>query len=311
LQPDAFRADVNAAALQFRGTHSLDFVAALDCLRLRKWWLIGSAVVFAAAFTGAAFYMTPVYRAAAVLVPASMDHGSGLGALKSALGDLGSLASLAGVEGGAVADSSVEEALAVLSSRRFTEGFISDEHILPELFANKWDSATDTWKTAKPPTLARGFKYFDKQVRTIIRDHKTGLVTLQIDWKNRTEAARWANELVRRLNAEMRSRAIANADAYVQYLEKEYQQTTLIPTRDAISRLIESQIRQRMLATVTQDFAFRPASEALPPDEDDPVSPKKLLLLAGGPFVGLFVGAFVVLLHAVVRGPPEKLLRKF
>jgi LPS O-antigen subunit length determinant protein (WzzB/FepE family) len=294
---------VNVSLAQFRG-QTLDFAAVIGCLRIRKWWLIGSAVLFAAAFTAAAFYLTPVYRASAVLVPASMDRGSGLGALKSALGDLGGLASLAGVEGASTADSNVEEALAVLSSRRFTEGFVTDEHILPKLFASNWDAARGTWNTPKPPTLAKAYKYFDKRVRTIIRDRKTGLVTLQIDWKDRTEAARWANKLVQRLNAEMRSRAIANADAYVQYLEKEYQQTALVPTRDAISRLIESQIRQRMLATVTQDFAFRPASEALPPDEDDPVFPRKLLLLAGGPFVGLFFGIFVVLLHAAISGPP-------
>ncbi len=56
---------------------------------------------------------------------------------------------------------------------------------------------------------------------SISRDRKTGLITVQIDWRDAVKAARWGQyEIVARLNAEMRSRAIQSTNASVGYLEK-------------------------------------------------------------------------------------------
>src|SRR6202008_3889304 len=99
--------------------------------------------------------------------------------------------------------------------------------LMPKLFASKWDSVRGTWKVdaEHQPTPARAYRLFDLKIRTVTQDKKTGLVTLQIDWTDRQEAADWTNELVRLLNEERRDRAIANADASVSYLEKEAQTT--------------------------------------------------------------------------------------
>ena len=123
---------------------------------------------------------------------------------------------------------------------------------------------------------------------------------MQIDWKNRFEAAQWANELVRRLNQEMRSRATTEADASLGYLSKELQATAVVPIRDAISHLIETQVKKRMLANVTEEYSFRIVDHALPADADDPERPKKLLMFVGGPLVGLLLGVLLVL----VSSPP-------
>src|SRR5262249_46340657 len=162
---------------------------------------------------------------------------------------LGGLASLAGfaVGGG---NTQTEESLAVLRSQEFTEAFIESLHLMPKLFPKRWDERTGTWKTGpgvEPPTLAQAFKYFDGRIRTISQDKKTGLVTVQIRWKNRQEATAWANALVERLNEEMRSRAITKTEASLGFLEKELNATAVVSTREAINRLIEAQIKQRML----------------------------------------------------------------
>jgi LPS O-antigen subunit length determinant protein (WzzB/FepE family) len=98
-----------------------------------------------------------------------------------------------------------------------------------------------------------------------------------------------------RLNAEMRRRAIGKADASIGFLEKELNTTTVVATREAISRLIEVQIKQRMLANVTDEYAFRIVDRALPPDKIDVLKPKKALMLFAGLAVGLLVGSAVVL----------------
>ena len=280
----------------------LDLSALFARLRAGRWWIIGSVAVCTAVAVAAAFLMTPVYRASTILVPANSDKG--MDVLGSALGQLGGLASIAGIGGGS-RGSDTEESLAVLRSREFTERFIQEERLLPRLYASKWDAKAGTWSVPpqERPTPARAYRYFNQRIRSIDQDKKTGLITLQIDWKDRNEAADWANALARRLNEEMRSRATAKAAASLGYLEKELQSTNTVETREAISRLIESQVKQRMMANVTQEFAFRVVDKAMAPDADDPVKPQKLAMIAAGPFVGLTLGILWVLLIGWRREP--------
>jgi uncharacterized protein involved in exopolysaccharide biosynthesis len=259
--------------------------------------MVGCTATVTALFASVAFLMTPIYQVTAVLVPTSAERDNLGGMLGSALGSVGGLASLAGI-GLGTGDSVTQEALAVLRSRQFTEQFITDMNLMPRLFAGLWDQSRGTWRAdvENPPTIARAFKYFDARIRTVTHDKKTGLVKVQIEWTDRQEAAVWANELVQRLNQEMRARAIDKSEASTQFLEKELLATSLVETRQAINRLIEAQIKQRMLANVTHEYVFRIVDRALPPDQDDPIRPKKLLLLAAGPVVGFGFAAFGVLL---------------
>jgi uncharacterized protein involved in exopolysaccharide biosynthesis len=286
---------VSSAASETQDPGGADLQAVWRHLWINRAWIAGSVVLFAALFTIAALIMPRTYRATTVLVSAGAERNSLSSSLNSALGSLGGLASIAGVNVG-TSDAATEEALAVLRSRQFTEAFIASNHLLPELYPRQWDASTGQWKdAADAPTTARAFRYFDRKVREVTQDRKTGLITVQIDWRDRNEAAVWANAMVQRLNEEMRSRAIAKADASLAYLQGELQKTVDIGTRDAINRLIEAQIRQRMLANVTEEFAFRVVDKALPPDADDPQSPKKAQWIVGGIVVGLLVGVMAAL----------------
>jgi uncharacterized protein involved in exopolysaccharide biosynthesis len=261
-----------------------------------RWWLIGSVCICAALFAALAFLTTPVYRAAAVMLPSTVDRASLGSSLTSTLGQSSTLTSLLGLNLGGV-DNGTTEALAVLRSREFTERFIIDNNLMPVLFERKWDAARKTWRVPPEdvPTPGKAFHYFDESVRFIDEDKKTNVVRLQIEWKDRNQAAAWANELARRLNAEMRDRAMSHANASIQFLAKELAGTTVVEIRESINRLIEAQEKQRMLASVTPDFAFRIVDKAMAPDHDDPIKPKKALLLLLGPFIGLALGVLAIL----------------
>lgn len=198
--------------------------------------------------------------------------------------------------------SRTEESLAVLRSRELTERFIRDSGLMPELFHQRWDVKSLAWRqgVTHQPTLAEAYRYFDERVRRLSYDKKTGLIRLEIEWRDPAKAAEWANELVARLNAEMRARAIAESTASVGFLEKELAATSTLDTRAAINRLIEAQINQRMLANVTREYAFRVVDRALPPDAQDVVRPKKLLMIVLGAGLGLMLGAVGVLLRGAV-----------
>ena len=262
----------------------------------RRWLIVTLAIISTGLFAALGFVLHPTYRGTAVLVAATPDRSGLGGSLNSALGPVSELASLAGI-GGPNGTSPVDEALAVLQSREFTEAFIAEHNLMPVLFSKIWDPATNAWKVpaAKQPTPAKAFRAFDR-IRTIKQDVKTGLITLQIDWKDRTEAASWVNGLVTALNAEMRARAITAADASLVYLQRELATTSDVGTRDAVNRLIEGQIKQRMLANVTQQYSLRFVDRALVADADDPVGPRKLVLIAVGLFLGLIGGVALSLI---------------
>ncbi len=279
------------------GDSDVDLRTLLSQLWRRRWLILTITLAFTAILAAVAFLTTPVYRASTVLALGNVDR-NGAGALGAMIGQFGGLASLAGLNVGGAGDSDTEVSLAVLRSRQFTEAFIRDRKLLPVLFDDRWDAGTATWKGPKKdwPTLAQGYKFFDREVRSIAYDRKTGLVTLQIDWRDPEIAAQWANELVTRANAEMRRRAIQDARASIDYLEKELSATTTVDTRTAISRLMEAQIRQRMLANVTFEYAFKVIDAALAPDLKDMIRPKRLLLVAFGAVLGMLVAVIVALL---------------
>lgn len=285
----------------------LDLWQAASRLWAGRRWVLGATVLSTAVFIVVAFMMTPIYRAQTVLVPAQHEGGS-MGSIGAALGQLGGLASLAGVNlGGSGAQ--VEEALAVLRSREFTERFIQDHDMMPILFVKRWDAQSKQWRSDKKvPSLSDANRYFQKKVRTIAQDKKTGLVTVGIEWSDPELAAQWANDLVRRLNSEMRQRAIVSSDASLQYLQKELSATTAIDTRAAINRLIETQINHRMFANVTEEYSFRIVDRALPPDRDDKIRPNKAILAGGGLVLGLIIGAAIALIKAAVaaRQPGQR-----
>jgi uncharacterized protein involved in exopolysaccharide biosynthesis len=262
----------------------------------RRLWILASALLFTVLFGILAFNMTPVYSSATVLVPANNDRSGLQSALGSTLGQLSGLAALVGV-GVSTSSAQTQEALAVLRSREFTEGFIRDENLMPELFSAQWDAAAGRWLGEEEdwPTLAQAYQYFHNNLRTVTLAN-TGLVTLAIEWTDPEKSALWANRLVERLNEEVRSRAIANTNASIGFLERELEATSAVETRQAINRLMEVQINQRMLANVTREYAFRVADRALPPDPDDEIRPNKPVLLLLGWLFGMMVGAVVAVM---------------
>jgi uncharacterized protein involved in exopolysaccharide biosynthesis len=271
----------------------------LGILWLRRRLIAAVMILLTLLAVGVALLATPVYRAEVVLIPnANTDPGSDL---SGSLGSLGGLASLAGVDLGG-SGALTQEALAVLRSRQFTESFIEAEGIAAELFTSLPDRVIrNRWRSpeARRPTLAEAARRFDRRLRTMVQDRKTGLLRMQVDWKDPEKAARWANGQVDRLNEEMRVRAKAQAERNLGFLEQEMGRTGIVSTRDALGRLILTNTKDRMMAAVTPDFAFRVVDRAMVPDVRDPIFPRKGWLIGGAPLLGLVLGIlFALLLEA-------------
>lgn len=277
-----------------------DGVDLLEYARLlyRHRWMM-TAIVSAAGVLAllAAFAMSPVYRAEVLLAPASQSKGDGVAGVLGQLGDLGSLFE-AYVGSG---KDRTAESIATLKSRSLTGQFIAQHQLKPILFQERWESRTKTWREgARVPTDLDAVELFDKRVRQVVVDRRTGLVTLSIEWGEPAAAAAWANALVREVNTRRREEAINEAKTSIAYLQRQLARNSAMEIQQAIYRLIEAQTKTMTVAATREEYAFRVIDPAVVPETR--IRPKRALMVLGGLVVGGVIAFFVVLLrHALSK----------
>lgn len=263
-----------------------------------KWLIIAVTALFALAAVGYALQATEWYRAEVLLVPAEERS-------TPSLGGLGGLAALAGVS---IGGSGGAEAIAVAKSREFARAFIADFQLLPVLFPEEWDVQNGRWRGDDPgkwPDMRDAVKFFHQDVLRVSDDANTGLVTLAIEWTDPELASEWASELVRRLNAKVRERALLEAETNVAYLQAELAQTNVITLQQSIGRLLENELQKLMLARGNEEFAYRVIDSAYPPKER--VRPRRALIAILGTIVGGMLGVFAVFAWHAVRTSPREM----
>lgn len=256
-------------------------------------------VLSTAVALAAALWMTPIYRAEALLAPVP---GEKEGA-SSLAGQYSGIAAFAGINLSSLSHSSKDEAIALLKSRALTEKFIEDEGLLKILYDDKWNEETQQWEVEDPgdiPTMWYAYKKFN-EIRSVSENRDSGLVTLAVEWKDPELAAQWAAELVDRVNERMRELAVQDAEKSLEYLVKEVSKTSSVEVREAIYRIMESQIKQIMLANVRNEYSFKVIDPPAVPDLRDEVKPKKKLMVILGFVLGGFGGVFIAFFRNYIR----------
>jgi uncharacterized protein involved in exopolysaccharide biosynthesis len=262
---------------------------------LKRWYVIAVlAVVGGALAVISANWIRPVYRSEALLAPVQTDGGaSGLNAL---LGQFGGLASLAGVDLPQRSDSNV--AVETLRSRDLAVRLIESENLLPVLFGDRWDAARHAWKENEQPTLNEALLLFDRRVRAVRQDPRTGMVRIGVEWTDPVAATAWTSKLIEMTNRVLREREISEAEQTIAALQLEIENASNLEVRTALYRLIEAQLKSKSVAAGREQFAFRVIDPALAPDADKPIWPRRSVLAALGLAIGATLGLLVVLLFA-------------
>ena len=242
--------------------------------------MLAAAIVFGAL----AFAMKPKYRAEVVFSPVSGSTSFSGGSL----GSLGSLAALAGLGLGGAGKRS-DESLEYLRSRQFTREFIERHQLMQLLYANKWDAQRRAWR-GDPPTIWEGVERFSKKVREITEDHRTGIVTMSIIWRDRVLAAQWANAMIAEADAALRQRAIAEYTRSLDYLKDEARSESLVEMQSAVDRTMESELKDAMVARTRDAYAFKVLDPAVVRDSHDIDSPNRPLIIVVGAILGLVYG---------------------
>jgi uncharacterized protein involved in exopolysaccharide biosynthesis len=274
---------------------SIGFFEIMSILWKRKWLILGVAALAVGVSLIYIFTAEQWFRAEVLLKPTETKSSlGGVGQLGS-LGGLGGLASLAGINlGGA----NSAEAMAVLVSREFTAAFLEDQNLMPLLYPKRWDAVQGRWKPSKlfdPPDIRDAVQRFNKSIRTVQEDRKTGFVTMSIEWTNPKIAADWANLLVDRLNERMRSKALAEAETNVVYLKQELVSSNVVQLQQSIGRVLEAELQRLMLAKATREYSFKIIDHAIPPKRHS--WPRGIIVAP----IALLLGVAVSVLYVLVQ----------
>jgi uncharacterized protein involved in exopolysaccharide biosynthesis len=258
-------------------------------------------LVAVAASVAVAYLLPPYWRADIVVMPVNRNDPASLGSITPALSSLGSII--------ARQDPLKDEALAVLRSRELFDTYAKDKNLLPILFEDRWDPATNTWKVPpeRVPTLRQGYRLFNGRIRAIDEDRRTGIVTLSITWTDRQLAATWARDMIDLANKQLRDRALQDSQRNMKYLTDEIrasnQASAQLAVMNSLASAYDKQLQIYMFAKGQDEYAFRVIDQPTVPDARERVSPRRTLIVGAGFMIGLFFASLL----AYARFPAEKL----
>ena len=278
--------------------------------------IIAVTAVFAIASVIYALSLPNQYKATALLAPAQQETGG----LSGALGQLGGLASLAGVSIGGGDSSESQIAQQIMQSWSFIESFITDNQLeVPVYAAESWSKTSgelsineDVYDTDKgqwlivdndtgelrAPTSWQLFKSFKGKLN-VSEEKKTGLVSVSIEYYSPTIAKQWVDLYVKAINFHMQERQVNKVSTNIEYLQSQIEKTPIAEMQEVFYTIIEEQIKSKMLAEASPDYAFVAVSPSMVPEEKS--QPKRALICVLGTLLGGMLSVLWVLVTHYTR----------
>ena len=264
--------------------------------------IVAITAIFAIVSVTYALSVPNQYKATALLSSADSSGGG----LSGALGQLGGLASLAGVSLGGGESSEGQIAQEIMQSWSFIEGFIEDNNLAVGVYAaDGWDKSSnelqinsglyDVSKSqwlVEPPSSWSLFKTFSG-ILSVSEDKKSGLVSVSIEYYSPLIAKQWLDLYVAAINEHMQKREMAKVTRNIEYLQAQIKKTNIAEMQEVFYTIIEEQIKSKMLAEASPEYAFVAVSPSMVPEEKS--QPKRALMCILGTLLGGMLSVLLVL----------------
>ena len=273
-------------------------------------WLISAVTGFAALISIAyALFLPNIYVSESILAPrGGEDLGSSLSR------NYGGLAALAGVSLPSGSGGGVEIAKQAIFSSSFVETYLMEDILIELMAVESWDSANDqlvidaevydieqnrwvrdvSFPLAPKPHIDEAMQIYKNQV-SVSEDKQSGIITLRTEHLSPRVAQRWNQLIIREINNFQRQQKIQKADSAIEYLTKQRESNQLIKMDEIFSGLIEEQIKEKMLASVYDNYLFDVIQE--PPLPILKSKPSRALICVLGTLLGGMLGLVIVLVR--------------
>lgn len=292
----------------------IDLRELLGMLWRGKRIILLTTIVFAGAAVAYALSKPNIYQASVLLAPSQSEgNAGGIG------GQLGGLASLAGINLGGGGPNKTVLAKEVLQSRAFLTDFIHRYNLsVPLMAAKGWNTESQSWQidqeiynpetntwlddeegNNQKPTDWDMVNKFKQEHLSVSENTETGMVTLKINSQSPRVAKEWAEKLVFEINEHMRKEDVREAEARIAFLEGKLSETPIAGMQQVFYQLIESETRTVMLANAQDEYVFKIVDPAVVPQKKS--EPKRALIAILGTLLGGMIGIFIVFILAFVR----------
>jgi len=269
--------------------------------------------VFAIASIFFALSQPNVYKASAILAPASDDGGAG--DLSALAGQFGGLASMAGINLGGGSIDKTDLALEIIKSRTFIQKFIEKHDLLvPIIAGQEWDMSTNTlviddeiydqtnneWvrkvKVPKRPKPSLWEAYVEfSDLLSVSQDKNTSMVTIELEYFSPVMAQQWLNWLISDVNEFMRDQDQKEASDSIDYLTDQLKNIHVTSMESFFYQLIEEQTKNMMLTKVKAEYVLKTIDPAQIPEEK--AKPKRALIVVLGTLLGGMFSVLIVLIR--------------
>ena len=286
-------------------------------LRAGQKRILAFTLMCALTSVGYALMIPNQYKATAVLAPAQDQSGG----LSGTLGQLGGLASLAGVSIGSGDANESEIAQEVMQSWSFVDNFINENDLDKEVFAaNGWDQHSnqlyfdddlfdldeglwlieeDNGEGFRPPSSWELFERFSEML-VVTEDKTNDLVSVSIEFYSPFLAKKWVDMYVHAINKHMQTRQMNKVTNNIEYLQAQIEKTQIAEMEEVFYNIIQEQIKNKMLAEASPEYVFVAVNPSMIPEEKS--QPKRALICVLGTLLGgIFSVLLVVLSHAMRR----------
>tara|TARA_B110000879_G_C11115055_1_gene489150 strand:- start:601 stop:1533 length:933 start_codon:yes stop_codon:yes gene_type:complete len=258
----------------------LNLVLFLKLVWARK-ILIISITLFSAIFS--VFYalsIPNIYTSSSLLAPAGSEDS-----LSSKLGAFSGIAGLAGVTLPKGSDKTPEALSRINSYDFFINEFIPYINLEDLMAVKKWDYQSNTityndklydadlgkWVRkvklpSKPkPSLQEAYKVYLERINTS-QDPKTSFVAISINHQSPHLAKSWLEIVIKNINLHMKKLDKNLAENSILFLNETALNTSKSQIKVVISKLLEDQIQDLMLAEATDDYAFTRITSPIAPE---------------------------------------------
>jgi len=296
---------------RYQADDEIDLLELWNILWQGKWIIIAITVVFAIGSVIYALSLPDIYRTEVLLSPVDEGRSGGNAAM---LGQLGGLASLAGIDiGGSSGTSQKVRAIATLQSRAFIAQFFENHDLVVPFMASRpagssgvveidpelYDESSQQWvREVDPPRQPRpsNLEIYEafSEILTVNDNAQTGLVTVSLEWYDPAQIKEWLDLLISDLNTHMRRQDVAEARRAINYLEEQLGRTQLVEMRNVFYNLIEQQMQTIMLADAREGYVFQIIDP--PVVAEDKSAPNRPLICIFITILGLILSIAFVLI---------------
>ena len=241
-----------------------------------------------------------VYQSNGLLSPVDESSSS------QALGNIGGLASLAGIDISSGSGGNVAKALEKARTFSFFKDNILPNIFLPDLVAmNSWDEEsntiiynegifnqkTQTW--SRLPSDQKSHKLFLNIAN--LKENNNGFVTVSVKHRSPYIAQAWAELIVEQLNDFYRTKDKLEAQLAIDFLNTQMLQTRHTEIKQVIAQLIQQKMQQLTLIEANKFYVFSYLDSPLV--EEEKIEPNRKSISILGAVLGGLLGVLIILIQ--------------